>query len=253
MAVVQEKTLEALIYSKSRSVSAQCAAAFAEIPVDWVRVDDPQFAEALLNSSSYDFVLLDLDSEYGTSLLPDVRKDSECRRHGVIVAITNLETDAEVLKMSYESLIFYPVRPKDICSEVHRGLPLAERINASSKFVPDAHSPWQEWLAKRAAQDAVTAAPQPTASTWRTLASKTADFFSHHSLSIVWQERVASLVSAAGAIWYVHEVTKDWSRLAFLLPATPGPAELIGVSVLLWLCAKHRRFMETKNPIEAAE
>src|SRR4051794_20689531 len=123
MSVQQAKTLEALIYSKSRSVSSQCAAAFAEIPVDWVRVDDPQFAEALLNSSSYDFVLLDLDSEYGTSLLPDVRTDSNCRRHGVIVAITNLATDADVLKMSYESLIFYPVRPKDICSEVHRGLP----------------------------------------------------------------------------------------------------------------------------------
>src|SRR4051812_23558963 len=129
MTAPHERNLEALIYSDDQWISARCAEAFAELPVDWVRTEDSTMASKLLSNSSFDFVILDLDSPSGTALLPRVRTDSSDRRHAVVLGITGGGIDADILEMSYESLIFYPVRPEQICSEVHRAMPLAERVS----------------------------------------------------------------------------------------------------------------------------
>jgi response regulator RpfG family c-di-GMP phosphodiesterase len=245
MTAPHDRNLEALIYSDDQWISARCAEAFAELPVDWVRTEDSNMASKLLSNSSFDFVILDLDSPSGTALLPQVRTDSSDRRHAVVLGITGGGIDADILEMSYESLIFYPVRPEQICSEVHRAMPLAERV---SKHI---HLPSES---SENAEDLETSGPtlfDGLRSVARMVATKAAEQFRQfvayllqkemqHSLSIVAQERVASLISAAGTIWYVHEITRDWTRLAFLVPAT-GPTQLIGVATLLWLCAKYRR------------
>jgi CheY-like chemotaxis protein len=248
MRVLQDRNLEALIFSDDRRVSARCAEAFAELPVDWVKTEDPAMAQQLLGNSNFDFVLLDLDAPSGTALLPRVRPDSADRQHAVVLGITSGGIDADILEMSYESLIFYPVRPDQICSEVHRALPLAERIAVRTK-TPASSS---ELLEGEAKSFAIPEFFRSIAHKFRAFnLSKVIAWGTHHSLSIVAQERAASLISAAGTIWYVHEVTRDWTRLAFLVPAV-GPSELIGVAVLLWLCAKHRRFAEKSAMIPAS-
>jgi len=257
MTAPHDRNLEALIYSDDQWISARCAEAFAELPVDWVRTEDSNVASKLLSNSSFDFVILDLDSPSGTALLPRVRTDSSDRRHAVVLGITGGGIDADILEMSYESLIFYPVRPEQICSEVHRAMPLAERV---SKHI---HLPSES---DENAEDLETSGPtlfDGLRSVARVVATKSAEqfrqFVAHlsqkemqHSLSIVAQERVASLISAAGTIWYVHEITRDWTRLAFLVPAT-GPTQLIGVATLLWLCAKYRRASAKQSLTTATE
>ncbi len=240
MRVLQDRNLEALIFSDDRRVSARCAEAFAELPVDWVKTEDPAMAQQLLSNSNFDFVLLDLDAPYGTTLLPRVRPESTDRQHSVVLGITGGGIDADILEMSYESLIFYPVRPEQICSEVHRALPLAERIAIRTNPNPDTSAELDS-EAPSSLGTLVRSAVQKVRSNLSF--SKLMNAGARHSLSIVAQERAASLISAAGTIWYVHEVTRDWTRLAFLIPAV-GPTELIGVAVLLWLCAKHRRYIE---------
>jgi response regulator RpfG family c-di-GMP phosphodiesterase len=256
MTAPHDRNLEALIYSDDQWISARCAEAFAELPVDWVRTEDSNMASKLLSNSSFDFVILDLDSPSGTTLLPKVRTDSSDRRHAVVLGITGGGIDADILEMSYESLIFYPVRPEQICSEVHRAMPLAERV---SKLI-------HPQIEAVNAEDLETSGPSlfdGLRSVARTLATKSAEQFRQlvahlsqkemqHSLSIVAQERVASLISAAGTIWYVHEITRDWTRLAFLVPAT-GPTQLIGIATLLWLCAKYRRATSKQSITTATE
>lgn len=242
MVVLQEKpSFEALVYTTNRFVAASCARAFADMPIDWSLIDDPRKVAECAHSGRYDFLLIDLDSPLGTTLL--TLADDEKRRM-VLFGITQGGIDADILEMSYESLIFYPVRIDGLVSELHRAMPLAERMGQRPAPRPIAQP---EPAPESAGSHSTLRLPVPRG--WTSLARnfverlRAIDFSqpSRYLLSIVWQERVSSSIAAAGAIWYIHEITRDWSKWAFLLPPTPGPAELIGVAVLLWLCAKHRR------------
>lgn len=65
------------------------------------------------------------------------------------------------------------------------------------------------------------------------------------------EEWAASLLAAAGSIWFVQEVTRTYHRAIQILPPTGGPTELIGLSILIWLHAKHRRVLESRTPVLA--
>ena len=62
-----------------------------------------------------------------------------------------------------------------------------------------------------------------------------------NSLSIVAEERVASLIAAAGAIWAVYVATVDYTNLWRINIMPPGPLEVCALGVLAWLHAKWRR------------
>ena len=62
-----------------------------------------------------------------------------------------------------------------------------------------------------------------------------------HSLSIQWEERVASLIAAAGAMWAVYVATVDYTQLWRVQIMPPGPVEICALGVLAWLHAKWRR------------
>jgi hypothetical protein len=64
-----------------------------------------------------------------------------------------------------------------------------------------------------------------------------------HFLSIRAEERVASLIAAAGMIWAVYAVTVDYAELWRFQILPPGPIEVCGIGVLAWLHAKWRRSM----------
>jgi hypothetical protein len=62
-----------------------------------------------------------------------------------------------------------------------------------------------------------------------------------HSLSVRWEERVASLIAAGGAIWAVYVATVDYSSLWRVQIMPPGPVEVCALGILAWLHAKWRR------------
>ena len=65
------------------------------------------------------------------------------------------------------------------------------------------------------------------------------------------EEWIASLLAGAGSVWFVNALTSDFHRLIFVLPPTGGPTEMIGLAVLIWLHAKHKRMLENKTPVLA--
>jgi hypothetical protein len=65
------------------------------------------------------------------------------------------------------------------------------------------------------------------------------------------EEWAASLLAAAGSIWFVQELTRTYHRAIQILPPTGGPTELIGVAILIWLHAKHRRSLDSRIPVLA--
>jgi hypothetical protein len=65
------------------------------------------------------------------------------------------------------------------------------------------------------------------------------------------EELVASLVAGAGSLWFVFDLTRDFHRLFQVLPPTGGPTEVIGIAVLIWLHAKHRRVLERRTSVLA--
>ncbi len=56
-----------------------------------------------------------------------------------------------------------------------------------------------------------------------------------------WQERMGSLITAAGLAWGVKVATENFSGFKNLLLPTGGPLELCGLGLLLWIYAKYRR------------
>ena len=65
------------------------------------------------------------------------------------------------------------------------------------------------------------------------------------------EELVASLLAGTGSLWFVVELVRNFHRIFQVLPPTGGPTETIGVAVLIWLHAKHRREIERRTPVFA--
>lgn len=55
------------------------------------------------------------------------------------------------------------------------------------------------------------------------------------------QERLGSLIAAAGVIWGVQEATKNLDELWKFSVLPPGPLEVCALGVLIWLYAKWQR------------
>jgi hypothetical protein len=60
-------------------------------------------------------------------------------------------------------------------------------------------------------------------------------------LSIRAEERLGSLIGAAGTIWAVYVATVDYSNLWRMQIMPPGPVEVCALGILAWLHAKWRR------------
>lgn len=67
-----------------------------------------------------------------------------------------------------------------------------------------------------------------------------------HSLNIQWEERVASLIAAAGAIWAAYVATIDYTSLWRVQIMPPGPVEVCALGILAWLHAKWRRSAQVR-------
>lgn len=238
--------LEALVYTQDRAVEIRCTQAFAELPLDWTMLRDSGEVSSFLNGSSVGFVVFDVDAPGGSSLLAELlATNSELRT--VILAVSSAPVNAELLQMSYRSQVYYPVRPRDLEDSIAHALPFAVSLyeDTARKAQQPANRP--EYCAADHAifkDGAIHVGP---------LVSKTAQLASgmaswvkgmlqmKHSLSIMAQERAASILSSVGVMWYVQEITSDFRGLQFINPPSPGPTYLIALSLLLWLCAKSRR------------
>jgi hypothetical protein len=55
------------------------------------------------------------------------------------------------------------------------------------------------------------------------------------------EERLGSLIAAAGLIWAVHLLTHNFAGTWNLDTVIPGPLPVCGIGILVWLHAKWRR------------
>jgi hypothetical protein len=63
-------------------------------------------------------------------------------------------------------------------------------------------------------------------------------------LRIRTEEYFGSLLSAAGIIWATYVATVDYTSLWHMQIMPPGPVEVCGLGILVWLHAKWRRSMK---------
>jgi hypothetical protein len=59
--------------------------------------------------------------------------------------------------------------------------------------------------------------------------------------TVLWEERVGSLIAGGGGAWVAYAGTLHGSIQAYIW-TIPGPLELCAVGVLIWLHAKWRRW-----------
>jgi hypothetical protein len=55
------------------------------------------------------------------------------------------------------------------------------------------------------------------------------------------EERLGSLIAAAGIIWAVYVITHNFAGTWNLQALMPGPIPVCGIGILIWLHAKWRR------------
>jgi hypothetical protein len=248
----REPRFEALVYTPQRELAAQCAAAFADFPVDWVMLSESSLALDYLSQDRFDYVILDVDSAENRSVLEGAVQ-SGVNLRSVVLAVTSSPVDPSLLDLCYESQVFYPVRPSEIQEQLNRTAPLAEQLadeqhpTPTVVLNPDAvlNHDSQEAIA----QHSHAAQVLQMLSVGKHLRTKLTTFLRkaldrRHSLSIVAQERTASAIASIGAAWFVQEITVNYRGLKYLQPPSGGPTDLIFLAVLLWLCAKQRRVQE---------
>ena len=64
-------------------------------------------------------------------------------------------------------------------------------------------------------------------------------------LSVRAEERLGTLIAAAGMVWGVYVATVDYSSLWHLNIMQPGPVEVCLLGILVWLHAKWRRSLKS--------
>ena len=60
-------------------------------------------------------------------------------------------------------------------------------------------------------------------------------------LSMRAEERLGSVLAAAGTAWLVYVATTDFNHMWQMRIMPPGPVEVCAVGILMWLHAKWRR------------
>ena len=242
----REPRFEALVYTPQRELAAQCATAFGGFPVDWVMLSESSLALDYLSQERFDYVILDVDSAENRSVLRDAVQ-SGVNLRSVVLAVTSGPVNPSMLDLCYESRVFYPVRPGEIQEQLHRTVPLAEQLAdehrhaSDAVIIPDSEeaiSPTSDAEQNSSLLLLGSHLRTKLMTFLRTVVSR------RHSLSIVDQERSASVLAAIGAGWFVQEITADFRGLEFIQPPSAGPTYLILLAVLLWLCAKQRRVLE---------
>lgn len=244
---------EALVYTQDRAVEISCAKAFVELGLDWMMLRQAERIPDLLRTNRFDFVVLDVDSPEGTSLLAQLVGDNRELR-SVVLAVSSAPADASLLQLCYRSQVYYPVRPHDIEADLQSALQFAESLHAREAVkLPDDIVPvlqsedqtqsgaLEPKVFREGFIDLGALLLKANKAGVATLSFCEEMVRMRHSLSVVAQERAASGIASAGMMWYVHEVTTTFAGVEFLDAPSVGPTYLVALSVLLWLCAKSRR------------
>jgi hypothetical protein len=242
----RESKFEALVYTENPGLAARCARAFAEFPLDWVMFYEPSLALDYLSKEQFDFVILDLDSAEDCPF-PLHTLHSGANLQSVVLAVTSAPVDSATLELCYASRVFYPVRPSDIQEQLYRTVPLAERLALERLHLKrvgsstDAQIEVESTPARYRINQLAMLLRGVRRGVSKALSLASGVVRVKHSLSVVAQERAASLLASLGMLWFVQEITEDFRGIGLISPPSPGPTYLIAVSLLLWLCAKHRR------------
>jgi hypothetical protein len=244
MSQQRESRFEALVYTENSALAARCARAFAEFPADWVMFYESSLALDYLRKEQFDYLILDLDSAEKGSILIETL-NSGVNLQSVVLAITSASVDPSLLDLCYASRVFYPVRPADIQEQLYRTVPLAERLAAERSAInvsEESAEPEEEVTSASAAFSSFASGLA------KALATSVLNIFRmKHSLSILAQERSASLLASFGTVWYVQEITKDFRGVQFVAPPSACPSCLTALALLLWLCAKYRRISSPED------
>jgi hypothetical protein len=60
------------------------------------------------------------------------------------------------------------------------------------------------------------------------------------------EQHLGSLISVVGLIWGVQVATRDFAAFTRIDLYSPGPLEIVGLGILIWLHAKWRRSVQLK-------
>jgi hypothetical protein len=96
-----------------------------------------------------------------------------------------------------------------------------------------------DWSLEHAREGYLASPQAPTYAPVPKLASKPSD--RRYLLSIRGEERIGGLLAGAGAIWATYVATVDYASLWQMQILPPGPVEICGLGILVWLHAKWRR------------
>lgn len=245
-------SFEALLYSAEPALAERYAKSFDDLPANWISFKESEVAREFLAKEHFDFVVLDVECEHGRAMLQQLC-ESGAVRQSVIFAVTGGAVDAEMLARCYEHGVVYPVRPTEIRAHLHRSVPVAERL-AQQRAVAMAET--EPIVCEEEVDTKIPEVVQEVIHTSKALAwlagmAATSMLRRKHSLGITAQEWVASLLSGVATIWFVQESTANFRGLLNVAPPSAGPSYLLILSLLLWLCAKQRRFSK-KDAVQTA-
>ena len=119
-------SLKALFFTRDREVAVRFTEAVAEIPMNWVLLDDRDLPFKLVSHESFDLLVIDCTSRVGESIL-GLARQCEANHNSAIVAISDGEATPNLLRLGADEYVERSAENGVLAERIREFLPLMNR------------------------------------------------------------------------------------------------------------------------------
>ena len=119
-------SLKALFFTREREVAVRFTEAVAEIPMNWVLLDDRDLPFKLVSHESFDLLVIDCTSGVGQSIL-SLARQCKANHNSAIVAVSNGEATPHLLRLGADEWVERSAGDGVLADRIREFLPLMKR------------------------------------------------------------------------------------------------------------------------------
>jgi hypothetical protein len=128
-------SLKAMVFTSDRKLTAIFAASVAEMPLDWIWLQEMPLATSILNRERFDFLLTDCASEKGRSLIKLARR-SEVNNNCTIFGVARETSEPRLLELGADIYLRCRLQSSLLRDRMRENLPLAKHDERKSRRYP---------------------------------------------------------------------------------------------------------------------
>ncbi|HUO59326.1 MAG TPA: PilZ domain-containing protein [Candidatus Acidoferrales bacterium] len=125
-------SLKALVFTRDREVAISFTKAIAEVPMNWVLLEDRELPFKLIPHETFDLLIIDCTSGLGRSIL-SVARQCQANHNSAILAISDGEASPSLLELGADEYVERSAEDSMLAERIREFLPLINRERRSPR------------------------------------------------------------------------------------------------------------------------